>query len=284
MLAQNACSDNRPRSDAGLVYHSVRPNEALAPPPVTPSAILEQRENEVAWSQLLVSNILPLVLPPEDLQNPCLQVLVSEVFSQIIICNAICGRGSETWIIWEGLAKLINSLLRPNATLHPTPEGSGPPTDKLHQFGLLSSAGIERDDHLQKSQHGRIDAIAQVLWSTVQFLALGWILLRSIVGALMHDSSIPARSLRLAEGKTSDRVPVTAEDTVTARGDPSPKQPASGIDVKRPVVSMRIWSCVSTLTSLKQRMPWLFGSISLVQWSLLNGPVKLCGTDGALDR
>jgi len=38
------------------------------------------------------------------------------------------------------------------------------------------------------------------------------------------------------------------------------------------------------LLSLDVRMPWLSGGLSLVQYHLVNGPGKVCGTNGRLDR
>lgn len=53
---------------------------------------------------------------------------------------------------------------------------------------------------------------------------------------------------------------------------------------KVPILGMTLWTCLSKLTRLQDRMPWLIGTISLVQWLLLYGPGKVCRTDSRLDR
>src|ERR1700761_5277781 len=117
--AQDACSGDKSSNALRAVYHHLYPNKALTPLPNTDATALEQESNEIAWSQLLVLRILPLVLPPEDLTNPCLHVLVSEVLSEMIVHKALCEKASQPWIIWEGVTKLINSV-RPELN----PQGS----------------------------------------------------------------------------------------------------------------------------------------------------------------
>ena len=265
-----------------MVYHSIRPHRALTPLPDTPANLSEQRDNEIAWSQLLVTGILPFVLPPEDLENPCLHVLVSEVVSEMIVHNAICGKGSEAWVILEGVTKLIHSLL-PSSPIGKSPaDDTLANTNRLEQFGLLSSAeGPQRND-LQDAQRGQQNMITHMFWTTLNLLSIAWLLLRTLAISLMHESSIPARSFRGGMKQTSDKVSVTAVD---AQAQPSPHEALFDQHADpRPVVSMRAWSCISKLTLLEYRMPWTFGFLSLLHWLSLQGPGKLCRTNGALDR
>ena len=265
-----------------MIYHCIRPNKALTPLPDNPAHISEQQNNEAAWSQLLVTRILPLVLPPEDLQNPCLHVLVSEVFSEIIVLNAICGKASEAWVIWEGVTKLIYSATRSSPSQQRPAEDSSPEINTLEPFGLLSSAETRQRQDLQNAQRRWIDAIAHNFWSILHFLSMAWLLLRFLAKALMHESSIPARSIQGGRGQMSDKLSVTALEA-DYRPDPQQSLLDQGGD-RRPVVSMRLWSCISTLTSLEQRMPGAFGLLSLSQWFSIHGPGKLCRTNGVLDR
>ena len=264
-----------------MIYHSISPKTALNPLPDSPANISEQQNNEIAWSQLLVSRILPLVLPPEDLQNPCFHVLVSEIFSEMIVRNAICGKGSEAWVIWEGVTKLIYSTMRPRESQQRLASDTEPSINKLEQFGLLSSTKARSDDDPQTAQQQWTTVIAQVLWSILHFVSLVWLLLRSLARALMHESSIPARSSPDRDTITSNKLFVTAAEADSL---PSPEQPLDQGGDKRPVVSMRVWSCISKLTSLEHRMPWMFGFLSLLRWLSLYGPGKVCQTNGVLDR
>lgn len=260
-----------------MIYHSLYPNKALTPLPDNDASITAQEENEIAWSQLLVSRVLPLVLPPEDLQNPCLHVLVSEVFSEMIVHNAMCGRASEPWVLWEGVTKLLNSLRPVRTSLT---EASPSPTTKLEQLGLIPSTEAADSSDLQKNQHRRLDAIAQVCWTTLQVIAMAWLFLRSFVTALMHASSIQARQGRVGRMKTSDKVPISA---VAPDSRPNVPQHTILCD-RRPVIDMRVWTCISRLTLIEKRMPWLSGALSLFQWLSLRGPGGFCDTNSALDR
>lgn len=281
MVAQDARASDRTNHEIRIIYHSIRPSKALAPLPDSPANISEQESNEIAWSQLLVSRILPLVLPPEDLQNPCLNVLVSEIFSEIIVHSAICGRGSEAWVIWEGVTKLIRSLRPAESTDSPLADDTVPLINGPDQPGLLSSAETRQRGDLRNAQPGRMNFIAQSFWAVLHLVSLSWSLLRTLAKALMHESSIPARSSRGERLQTSDKVSVTAHDTDSR---PNPQHFPDRLDAKRPVVSMEVWSCISRLTSLEHRMPWTFGFLSLLQWLSLHGRGKVCQANGALDR
>ena len=280
-VAQSTFSTHhRSEDEVRLIYHTIHPNKALTPLPEDPSTILEQQDNEIAWAQLLVSQVLPLVLPPEDLHNPCLHVLVSELFSDMIVHNAVCGKASEAWLIWEGVTKLIRAL-RPDLNPQTPADDSPSSINKLEQFGLLSSAKIADKQELRRARGGRLDLIAQVFWTTLQVMMTVWLLLRSFAIALMHASSIPARAGRVGKAATSDKVRVSA---VVPDSRPSPQHTILTSSEKRPVVKMQAWTCISRLTAIERRMPWLSGLLSLMQWLSLYGPGGLCKTNSTLDR
>ena len=266
-----------------MIFHSIHPNKALTPLPDDPSTTLSQQENEIAWSQILVSRILPLILPPEDLQNPCLHVLVSEVFSDMIVRNAVCGKASEAWVIWEGVTKLLNSFRFHRQGFVPTASTSGTasPINKLEQFGLLTSAEAPRGEDLRTHKQGTLNVIAQVFWSILQFTSMLWLAFRILGTALMQGSSIPERSTRGCKTKTNNKLSATALES----GDGLVPKHTIIVDYdKPPIIGMKIWTCLSRLMLLDQRMPWLSGCLSLVQWLLLHGPGQVCSTNGPLDR
>ena len=244
---------------------------------------MEQEENEIAWSQLLVSRVLLLVLPPEDLQNPCLHVLVSEIFSEMIVHRVLCQRVSEPWLLWEGVTKAIYALRPDLAQREPSTEVPSP-VGRLEQFGLLSSKEAATSQDRRLSKAGSFDSIAGAFWAALQFSTTAWIVLRSFVLALMHASTLPARSSHAHGEKTSDKPPVTAVDPPDGGPDPQPKVTRNELAFKRPVVRMRVWTCISRLTGMDERMPWFSGLLSLLQWLSLRGPGQVCRTDGALDR
>jgi hypothetical protein len=67
--------------------------------------------------------------------------------------------------------------------------------------------------------------------------------------------------------------------STSGKASAGPSQPS-----KRPIIKMKLWSCVSSLFDLDFRMPWLYGTISMLQWGALAGPGKLGNTDGMLDK
>ncbi|KAK4541381.1 hypothetical protein LTR36_007982 [Oleoguttula mirabilis] len=244
-----------------FIYHTLRPHSALSPPATDEATSLAQYENESDWCQLLVSAIMPLVLPPEDLVNPCLDVLVSEIFSEMIVHSGILGRACEPWLLWEGVTKGIGTL-RPIVRMGQTAALS--PTSRLEQFGLLGSAEAAKRD-LHGAQQGTLDAMALAFWSALQYALLAWILLRAFLTALMQASSDQPRRKRASRQHANS-------DEVSAGADGPADGPTTAATAeKRPIVSMGIWSCLEQVTSLQWRMPWLTGCLSLLQWlSLLS--------------
>nr|POF17355.1 hypothetical protein CFP56_65222 [Quercus suber] len=257
-----------------LVYHSLRPHPAMMPPPTDVTSVLAQDENEVVWCRLVVNNIIPLVLPPEDLLNPCLNVLVSEIFSEMVFHNALCGKVTEPWLLWDGITKLIYVLV---PSSRPPVEAAPLPTSRLDKFGLLSASGRLSDESMQSTQHGRVDAIVNAFWSTVQYALLTWTLLRSIFTALIYASSLPMRSSGVnRRGSPARRHSVSSDDPK--------RQASSASESSIPIVNMALWTCICRLTSFEQRMPWLTGVVSLCQWLSLHGPGQICRANGPIDR
>jgi len=197
----------------------------------------------------------------------------------MIVRHALCSKASEPWIIWEGVTKLLNTLSRGQDQNVPA---TSLPAGRLEQFGLLSATtSSEKRDLIDAQHQGRLDAIAWAFWRSLQMIAVGWLLLRSFVTALMHGSSIPARQPRSAKDRLPNKVRVRAVD---AADRPVPQHTIMEAYDKRAVISMRAWSCISTSFRMEQRMPWLCGLVSLLRWILLFGPGRLCETNSILDR
>ncbi|SMR42419.1 unnamed protein product [Zymoseptoria tritici ST99CH_1E4] len=252
-------------------FLTLRPHLALEPVPSDPISALAQQENETAWCMLLVNRILPLVLPPEDMLNPCLDVLVSEIFTEMIFHNGICGKACEPWLIWDGLAKLLRSMRSGYGQLP-----DDPPSDllKRDESGALFPARVGTASG-RPSLRGRSEAISQVLWLLVHCTVTFWLYLRVSTIALMQASALPPRTNR------DDRRRMSAKDSFE---DVDDDRQAFRSTERRPIVDMNIWSCGSQISSFEQRMPWLSGLLSLMQWILLHGPGRLCCTNSRLDR
>ncbi|TKA68590.1 hypothetical protein B0A55_08380 [Friedmanniomyces simplex] len=203
------------------VYQTLRPHKALSPLPIDETSALSQHNNEVDWSQLLVDSVLPLALPPDDLVNPCLNVVVAEIFSEMIVRNAIVGRVCQPWLLWEGCTKALYAL-KPK----PPSEAVSSPLSKLEQFGLLSSAEAVRHE-TSRQRPPVIQTVISASWAILRYIVLTWTLMRIFLLALMQASALPTRSRRVKRAPDS---PDKLEGVV-----------AGAVNAPRPVIGMRIW-------------------------------------------
>lgn len=173
------------------VYHALIPHPAFAPVPDVnvPSTVDEQAKNEAAYRQLLVLGVLAVLLPAEDLRNPCLRTLVADVVADTILGNGIGGKACEGWVIWEGIAKLVDNVkaqMSPR-TIGPAEIAAGS-RSRLEKFGLLSESGqharrgegmerqrrsVKKRQHAMSKAFWRILQYAYLALTTIRFIALG---------------------------------------------------------------------------------------------------------------
>jgi hypothetical protein len=223
---------------------------------------------------MVVNRALALLLPYDEHQNPCLQVLVSEILAEMIFHNGICGKACENWLLWEGVTKVIY-VLRPD--LVPAQPVDQQPVNQLKQFGLVS-----KDENVTHPKTGRrpFDTLSQGFWALMQSLWLAWSMMRSAIVMLMQASSLPTRSVHAQYSKLD-----SIADNASNSGLPSaesPRVPAAPQSI--PILGMALWTCLSKLAHLQERMPWLIGTLSLMQWVLLHGPGQVCCTNSRFDR
>lgn len=233
---------------------------------------------------MVVNRALLFLLPQEEHQNPCLQVLVSDILSEMIFHNGICGKACESWLLWEGITKIVYAV-RPDL-MPPPQQADSPQLDRLSQFGLLSASDDASQRPVPRSRRSHIDTLTNGFWALLQSVWLAWLLMRSFVTALIQASSLPVRSNSTYGSKDKD--PSKVVNGVEERDGLGPTshdlhhpRPASR---KQPILDMAVWGILLKLTRLQDRMPWLTGSLSLTQWLLLVGPGQVCCTDSRLDR
>ncbi|KAH8707608.1 PXA domain-containing protein [Phaeosphaeriaceae sp. PMI808] len=287
LAKQHAFSPESLVSDPRLVFHTLQPHPALSPVPTdaVPSTSVEQRENESAWRQLIVQGVLTVLLPPEDLENGCLRALVAEIFAEMILGNGISGKACEGWLLWEGITSIAKVLQTDSAKEKGNQSEDASPQQsmtRLERFGLLSSAHKEAEPTslVAPSKHRHKTwpmSISGFFWTVAQYIFLAITAVRAVVLNLVRSSSLPSRSVNLEQSPagTSNQPPYSSVETPLSR---------RALEPKRPIVSMRLWSCMAQLAELSMRMPWLAGSISMLHWGLLVGPGRVGDTDGILDR
>jgi hypothetical protein len=257
-------------------YLALNPHVALSPVPSTDILEREQKSNEGAWALLLANRILPLLLPSEDLSNPCLDVLITEIFADMIIRDGVCGKASEPWLIWEGTTKAISSTRRQ------VPHGLTTPSTPVTQDSPVGQLSASQSLDFK----ARWDLIVLAFWSVVQAFATVIQLSRSLTATITQAASLPARSHYTPTAK--QKLPIRNKGPNSLRGANGELsvEPITDFDdqYKRPIISMSMWTCGSRLLALEQRMPWLTGLLSLLHWFAILGPGRVCEFDSRLDR
>jgi splicing suppressor protein 51 len=235
------------------VYHSFCPLPFLSPVPraSTPETIAEQRENERIYRQLLAEGALAVLLPTEDLQNPCLTSLVSQILSELVIGNIIANKASQPWLLFEGLS-ILAKMIQEEPRVKVAGRAGSKPTMRNHS--CRNAGGLAQS----------------VFLSTLRWIFLIFAAIRFFVTSLVMSSSLPSRQGRGSKGRPQ----LTSHST---------KLDDTDVD-KVPVVSFRIWTCASNLIEMEKRMPWLVASLSMLQLGLLSGPGRIANPDGIIDR
>lgn len=230
----------------------------------------QQSKNEADYRQLLVQGALAVLLPTEDLENSCLRTLVTDVVAEAILGRSIGGRVCEGWFIWTSVNKLVEAV---KAQVNPRATGEEIEVDtrsRLERFGLLS----ERGEDTRSSKDGRRSAFSEVFWRLLQYGYLTIITVQFVIVGLFAASSEPRRSSWSAK-HTADSPMAIAKAT---------EAPAA---VLRPILEFRIFALLSTVLDLSFRMPWLSGSLALLQQHLISSPMMMLrvgAVDGLLDQ
>lgn len=261
------------------VYHTLCPHPALSPipDPTMQSTVIEQQENEAAYFRLMVQGVLAVFLPPEDLENACFRTFVTDIFGEVILGRGIGRKACESWFIWGAITKIAETV---RARLAPKVTGEEIVNDTqsgLEKVGLLSTN--EDSDAQNPAQSSIIPlCVPTHFWRILQYGYLAFIVLRFITLGLYAATSRPQRSSTSASpsNRATDSSP-----TVEHGEAPTLESPRGS---KRPIITMRIWSLASHLADLADRMPWLTGSLSFLQYQLLAGVGRVGATDGLLDR
>jgi splicing suppressor protein 51 len=149
----------------------------------------------------------------------------------------------------------------------------------LQQKKEQGAAALAKQD---ESSEPKLDVKGRRAWSVrsmfLGVIQLGMLVvasLRFITTALVMASSLPART-----------TPVDEKEALLDHDMPSSSSPSSrSLDyTKAPILSCRVWTCLGNLLELSLRMPWLDGFLSLLQYGAVNGPGRIAGHDGPVDR
>ena len=266
------------------LFHATNPHPALSPVPLDeePSFALEQMANEAVWRQLLIQATLSLLLPPEDLANPCLRILLTEILSELIIGNAICGKLCEGWFIWEIIIKLIDVVQPTGDSVEHLVSPVTIPS-RLEQFGLVSSEETEDASSSEKSGTGFFDVVFLAFCYTVWFTTILFSGIRAIATSITVSANLPPRVAHMKPSSPSSIKGFSSISSTYSGEQPCHQDFAALVD-PRPIIGMSAWSCSFRILSLDLRMPWLSAFWGFLQWLSICGPGKVGCTNSRLDR
>ncbi|KAL3425987.1 PXA domain-containing protein [Phlyctema vagabunda] len=262
-------------TDPREIYHSIWPFPALSPVPSNEDAdtLQQQAVHESAYRQLLVQGVLAVLLPTEDLENECLTTLVGQIFSEMILGGGIGGKACEPWMLWEGITKIGDVI---QAQL---------PKSKAQVRVDRSNSDPMRSAESKRSRRSKLSgiqvSIEKSFWLVLQYAFVAFNAVRFLIISITTSSSLPSR------------IPAAVKMTGSTHSMDQTEAPDAKLDsrsngrttvIKQPIITMKLWSCVSRLLDLDVRMPWLSATISMIQWGALTGPGELGNVDGMIDK
>ena len=206
-----------------------------------------------------------MLLPTEDLGNACLRTLVADILGDMILGNGVGGKACEGWLIWESITKISQAI---KAQIEPKTTGEDIEFDtrsRLEKFGLLST-----NDDEKHAQSIRSNAVSGAFWRVLQYGYLAYITVCFLIRGLYTASSHPIHHGGNASSYSTTVLPEKRSTPTSSR--------------KRAVLSFKIFSLLSRLIDLPERMPWLNGTFNLVRYHLVHGIGRVGAPDGILDR
>jgi len=256
------------------VYHVLRPHPALATGDgsalATTQQQQQQQQHEKDYFQLLTQGILAVVLPTEDLRNPCLRTLASDIVADMILGNVVAGRLCEPTFVYDSIRKTCESMRKTPWALDPSKDME----ERLERFGLISA-----DKEPTLAQLRPLD-INELFWMVAQYCFLAITTLRSLIELFMASSKMPVR-LRPERGSNTKfpAAPQSLHPAIT----PDDATRHQALE-RRAMIDYAIWPALATLICLPTRMPWLHGLLQLIHRLALSGWGKIGRTNGSLDR
>ncbi|KAK5955365.1 hypothetical protein OHC33_004048 [Knufia fluminis] len=255
------------------IYHELSPHPALSPLPsdYDPPTFIQQEQNERTYRQLLIQGSLAILLPTEDLQNGPLRVLVGDIIADLIVGQALAEKVCEGWFLHDAIFKvatILDDKLRPKATGSELRDDA---KNRLEKFGLLASESEAQRYH--SSTNGQ-SQIAAFFWRFMQYGYLMYLFLRYLLGEIQTVRRKPRRH-QVARVSTSS--PVLSEDDKL-------RTPTQGDSPPRPVLAFGVYTMLSTLLRLADRMPWVASMLAFLQHVLLVGLGRVGELNSILDR
>lgn len=259
------------------IYHALRPHPALRNEGSlnAPLRADQQHAEFRPYRHLLAQGLLAVLLPPGDLQNPCLRALVSEVSADLIIGNFIGTRFCESSFIYDSIRKAADVVQPRLGHARWAISDNDLPKDRLSKFGLLSTS-----NRGAASQPRQLSEIV-MLW--LQYLGVAFNILRTFVMALFTASSLPSRRATAKYRKAANlESPLTTPASAASAA--SFQSLHATTRSPRPLLDYSIIQAISRIGSFQERMPWFHGLVQLARQLSGKFLPHYVGFDGPIDR
>lgn len=258
--------------DPHQIYHSLCPLPALSPVPRfgDKASIQIQAENEAAYRQLLVQGVLAVLLPTEDLENECLTSFVEQIFAELVIGNLVIGKVSEPWLIWEALIIVTRLIQKKSSADDP---------ELLSHNARQNRDSSDKDNITHKGRQSW--SSHRLFWTLIHWVFLIVGMMRLALSTFVISRSLPPRP-RASTVRLGAATSPTNQEKQTR---PLPHEADARTHPNRvPLLDFHIWRCIGDILEVETRMPWLQGTLSLMQWIALKGLGGVAAFDGTLDR
>ncbi|TQV99970.1 hypothetical protein V2A60_005384 [Cordyceps javanica] len=221
-ISQNPISQEPVPVNPQEVYHALCPLPQLSPVPRAgdEQAVEEQMKNEAAYRQLLVQAVLAILLPTEDLENPCLTAIVGQIFSEMIVGNLVSGKASQPWLLYESICIVARIL-----------------GEKKTRVTQRMVSGRQTAPVKAKGKKERIKWSAQAMFLTlIHFVVTIFSFVRLLITTLVASSSLPLRQAAVSFSSSSrDSGPSSNSHDDDGHDKPS----------KIPVLGFKVWQLLS---------------------------------------
>ncbi|KAI9672837.1 MAG: hypothetical protein M1831_000273 [Alyxoria varia] len=271
------------------IYHTLRPHPALSPYPESHSsdASSRQGQNDADYRRLLSQGLLAVLLPTDDLQNPCLFALVFEILADLILGNILAGRICEASFLYSAIAKGAETLhqrMRLRKWIQDVPNE---PPRRLDRYGLLTAE--DKRSGLRSSEQDP-NSISNLSRHLMQWMLTGVMVVKTLFSLIASSTSLPRRlSVGLEQQDHDSELRSQPQRYLKQSQLPHQLPDRRGFEIRnhlprKPVVSLHVFPTITNLLRLDEKMPWLSGAGSLMRKMTLETPATVGAADCFIDR
>lgn len=251
-------------ADGRILYSTLLPHTALLPAPNSPLSCDQQQLHEGTYHKILAEGILALLVPAEDLRNPCLKSLLTAILADMILDGVVSKKLCDGAFVYDMIQRAANSARGTSKPWAVETPSHPPKTDRLAHFGLLAPRS-------PIANHNATD----IFWSIFGYLMLITTYLQSCFNSWIWATKLPKRPS--SKNNTIHNPPRT-----DVLDDPINRIQHEEVTTSHlPIMSYHMWAMAATMVNFPERMPWATGFAKLLRHYLLQ---QLGGYDGYLDR